>query len=342
MQQADIELAHGIPGDEVRPDVEAVPLAVQVHAEFTPPLRSNRAVRHFDLEALFHRVQKRFFRQAVHVTHDTVIVEDLHLVVGKHDDLEIVVTLFTRVPGIGFPAHGGDAAGGGGTVVAVGNVELIHGIKAAGEQLDVGIVVDHPQGMAHAVIGGEIVLRRRIEIFLHHFVHHRVLPVGEKDRAGLCIEGIDLAYAVVFLIRARELVATNTVAIVLRHGGHRHQAHLGAAVHDQPVEIIDRFLVPPEHPLVDEALKILGAPGIDRLVIRIGARRQVDLRLGDVQKTPRTPLGTRAGLLGVEHIIGRRDHILGILFLGPQAGKRSDQGHNYLAKWRKCGRSAAF
>ena len=50
----------------------------------------------------------------------------------------------------------GDPLGGGGAMMAVGDVERGQGIDGAGQRRDRRVVADHPELMAHAVVGGDV------------------------------------------------------------------------------------------------------------------------------------------------------------------------------------------
>ena len=88
---------------------------------------------------------------AVQVAQHAVVVENGHLLLGQQHGEEIAVL---------------DAAGLGHaqrrrrTVVAVGDVERRQGVDRAGQRLDRRFVVDHPEFMAHAIVGGHVDRRR--------------------------------------------------------------------------------------------------------------------------------------------------------------------------------------
>ena len=53
-----------------------------------------------------------------------------------------------------------------------------------------------------------------------------------------------------------------------------------------------------------QRLEVLGRPLVDRVGVRIGARRQIDLGARDVQKAERVAGGERARFVGVDDVVG--------------------------------------
>jgi hypothetical protein len=95
--------------------------------------------------------QRRLLK-SVEVLDDAVVVEDAHLVVGEDHGQEGVGGRLAAM----LVARRGDARGGGGTVVAVGDVERRHGVEAGGDRGDPGFVAHHPDLVADAVVGGDV------------------------------------------------------------------------------------------------------------------------------------------------------------------------------------------
>ena len=78
----------------------------------------------------------------------------------------------------------------------------------------------------------------------------------------------------------------------------------------------------------DDALVWVGRAGlrVNRGVIRVDRRIEVDLRLGDVQKAPRLSFDAFARLGAGQHVIGRREDLGRAPGGGPQGAKGFDQG----------------
>jgi hypothetical protein len=68
---------------------------------------------------------------------------------GKITDRKVVVVLVAGMRRFGRLARRAHGTGGGGTVVAVGDVQRRHGVEQLGEAANAAGVADHPQGVAH-------------------------------------------------------------------------------------------------------------------------------------------------------------------------------------------------
>ena len=152
------------------------------------------------------------------------------------------------------------------------------------------------------------------------------LRIGQHDRAGLRVDRLDLAHAVVFLRRRRQLVLADAVLGIGRNRRDRGEAGLDAIAPGQPVGVIAGLVVAHEHAGGDHAPKILGGLGVDRAVMRIDRRIEIDLGLGDVQKAPRLALRAIARFRARKHVVGRRQNVRRAPRRRPQRAKGFDQG----------------
>ena len=224
-------------------------------------------------------------------------------------------------------AHGRHPRRRRGAVVAVGDVEAGHGIEESGDARLLHLVRHHPEGVADTVVGGQIVEGFSLADTGDDLVHLLPVTVGEEDRSGLGIQGVDLAHPVVLLLRPGELVAADPVALVVGHRGDRHQAGLHVLSHLQTVDVVAGSLLPHQDPFLDHPLQVLRPLSVDRRIVGIGSLRQVDLRLGDVQEAPGTAGRAFAGLAGVQHVVGRGHHLGGVFGTGSQPPEGTDQVH---------------
>ena len=159
-----------------------------------------------------------------------------------------------------------------------------------------------------------------------HGVDLRRRRIGEHDRPGLRVDRLDLAHAVVFLGRRGVLVLADAILRISGDRGHRREAGLDVTAPGQPVDVVAGLVVAHEHAGGDHAPQILRRLGVDRAVIGIGRRIEIDLRLGDVQKAPRLAGGALARLGAGEHVIGRRQNLGGASRRRPQRAKGFYQG----------------
>ena len=180
--------------------------------------------------------------------------------------------------------------------------------------------------MADAVIGGDVGDRRAGRGGGDQLLGFVAVRVRKQDRAGLGVERLDLANAVVFLVHAGEFVLADAIGIVVgdRRGGDQTGLRVGA--HDQPVSVVTGLGVANEDVGGDQFLQVLGRLGINLGCVMIHFRRQIDLGLGNVQEGVGFAGGADARFIAGKHVIRRRGDGSGVFGTRPQAGKRTDQG----------------
>ena len=103
-----------------------------------------------DREALAQLGEECLRRAAVQIPQHAVVVEDGHLVMRKDHREEIAVRACAVAARLRHPR------GGGGAVMPVGDVDRGQGVERARQRRDGGVVVDHPELVAHAVVGGDV------------------------------------------------------------------------------------------------------------------------------------------------------------------------------------------
>ena len=79
-------------------------------------------------------------------------------------------------------------------------------------------------------------------------------------------------------------------------------------------------------PFGDHAAEVLGRLGIDRVVMGIDRRVEVDLRLGDMQEAPGLGRSPRTRLLARQDVVGRGKNFRGARRRRAQRAKGLDQG----------------
>jgi hypothetical protein len=149
--------------------------------------------------------------------------------------------------------------------------------------------------MAHAVVGGDVHRRLGGRGLGEHGVDVGRGRIGDHHRAGLGVDRLDLAHAVVLLHRGGQLVLADAVGAIVRDRCGRGEAGLHAIAPGQAIDIIERQRIADQHAGLDRALQVLGRLLVDRAAIGVDVRGKVDLGLGDVQEAPRLALGARAG-----------------------------------------------
>ena len=211
-------------------------------------------------------------------------------------------------------------------MVTVGDVERMHGVESRG-QTGLGIAVANgPERVPNAVQPG-VGVRCARRGGGNEGVDFGRGRVDQQHRTGLGVERVDLAHAVVFLVRTGEFVFADAVGVVIGHARGGDQPGLAVLAHDDAVGVVSCRGVARQHAGVNHRLQVFGGLGVDRGRIRVGTWRQVDLRFGNVQKTPRAARGACPCLLGGQHVVGRSDDIVGASGGGTEGGEGLDQVH---------------
>ena len=209
-------------------------------------------------------------------------------------------------------------------MVAVGDVERVHGIEFLADGGDGRRLGNGPGSVAYAVgddIGYWLAIRRCSD----QCINDGGLRVGQQHRAGLCVERFDLANAIVFLVRAREFVLADAVGVVIGDRGGSNEPGLHMLPHDHPVGVEAWRRVAHQHASRDHVVQVCRGTGIDLGRVRVNVCRQVDLGLRNVQKTPRLVGGSLTCFGAGEHIIGWGGNVAGTFGQWAQAGKGFDQ-----------------
>ena len=206
--------------------------------------------------------------------------------------------------------------------MAVGDVEDIQLAEFLLDGRDQLRVVDHVEDVAHAVVGRNVVLRPPRHRLLDQPVDGLALLVGQEDRAGLGVQGLDVALAVTLLVLAGQLVLLDHVVLVVLAGSAGDQADLHVLAPYLLVDVKTLFLVLEQGLFVDEAVEIFLALGVHLVGVEIGPGRQVDLGLADVQERIGIALGQLARLLGTEDVVGRGGDLFGQVPARPEPLER--------------------
>ena len=281
---------------------------------------AGRPLGGLEVQLLPQLAQQRLRRAALPIAQEPVVGEDLHLIVREHDGQERVVLAGLAHPLRVHPRRRRRA------VVAIGDVEHRH---LPEERLEPASHLGrhHPQPVLDAVRRDEVVLRRGPLHRLDLAIDALACEVREEHRLVVRRERLDVAGAVVLLVRARLLVLLDDVADVLLHRGAGDEAGLPVGPHLLRVHVEARRRLPPQHPpareLVEVPLRLLVHLG--RVLVR--PLRKIDLRARDAEEAVGVPFRHRPRLGGVDDVVGRGGHPDGVVGGGAQRSEGAEDGH---------------
>ena len=147
--------------------------------------------------------------------------------------------------------------------------------------------VHAPERMDDAVRGGEVEQGSfRGELF-DQMVNERRIAVGQEGRAGMRMQGHDVAGAVVLFILAGLLMFLDDVFSVFVGGNRSEDAGLDMIAHFQAVNVEMFVLVEFERGLFAEAFEVGEGFGVDFIVIEVNAGFEFDFRFGNTEEAQR-------------------------------------------------------
>ena len=316
-EDRDVEpLHHGAAGGHRALGGEPIPATVHIHAEARAPLGLHRPIRRLQAHRPADRAQEGGRREAVQPPHDAVIAEDAHFVGRK--------THRQQAAGR-FSCPLGGHVGGGGAVMAVGDIERADLIETRRQSLDLVRTVDRPERVAHPAVEHGAAERRSLAGRRDEPAAARVGRVDQQDGAGLRAERGDVPGAVLLPVRPGRFVPLDRALFVGRERGRRHQPGLRAAGARHAVGVEAGRGVADQESLVDHPRERRRRALVERR--RAGRRlgRQVDLRTGDAEEAPRPVPHGGARLRHRQHVVGRRRHRLGMARGGAEACEGGEQ-----------------
>jgi len=186
--------------------------------------------------------------------------------------------------------------------MAVGDVDRVHGVETARQLRLCFGVAHHPKRVADAIVSRGVGVRRAGRQPREQFVNDQCGGIANQDRPGVRAQRLDLAHAVVLLRCLGEFVLANAVGIVISYRCCRHQPRLPVLAHDDAVDVVARRRIANEHARLQHAVEIVRGFRVDLRRVRIGIRRQIDFRLGDVEEAPRFARSARSRFSAREHV----------------------------------------
>ena len=151
-------------------------------------------------------LEKLLLSQTVEVLYNAVVVDDLELAVREcysHEVVVLLVTSMVRVLAAELCAHEGSSCC---TVVTVSYIECRDICEDLSDAVDVGLLADHPEMVAEAVLCNEVVLRLAGYILSNDCVYLCVVRISEEYRLDVGVLDTYVDHTVLFLVLSCELM----------------------------------------------------------------------------------------------------------------------------------------
>ena len=281
-----------------------------------------------DHEMLVEAAEELLVREAVQVLHHAVVIDNRQLVGRETDRHEVIIFLVAPVVGILLCLFSPHKGGGGGTMVAVGNIER----RNLGEQLrdttDICLIVDDPEGMAEAVVGShKIILRRAGGIFRHELVQLGIVGIGKEDRLDIRVIDADVLHAVLLFVATRELVLFDDPVHIVRDIGPDDETVLRLAVHSLGINVIALLLVLDQPTTLLEETEVVGGLLIDTRIVLVGADGEIDFGFDNMIQRFFIALGLATRFIRIKHIVRAGNHLSNQVFGRTEAAERFNGSH---------------
>ena len=307
---------------------EPVPLPVIVHADVPGALGVEGTVHLLHVEVDADVGEQFGAGLALGKFRDTVVVHDLEVGGGEGDGEEEVELLVSGVVRVLLALVLTNADSGCTAVVAVSDVEGLDVLKQ-GAQISGDLrVADDPAAGVDLVLGREVV-DRSLGFFQPFDDGGDVFlfPVGEEDGAGVRVAGRNVFDAVDLFGRQRVLMFLDDGVQIVIDGGAADETGLRATLPGLLHNVEAGDLVLQEHTVRLHVAEFGRGALVHGVVILVGASRQVDLGLVDVQERIGLVLDILTGLFTAVDVIGERCDFVGELCGGAYGPERTEGGH---------------
>ena len=323
LEDGDVELIDGggvgggFPG-------EAIPLAFEVHAAFAG-FGGGFFGGGFEGEDGADFGEELFAVLAVEVFDGAVVGEDLQFAGGEEDAEEPVVVFLAGVVGIGFAAFFADVEGGGGAVVAVGDVGGGDLLSEDGGDGEGGGVGEAPDLVADA-IGGSDVVDGGLggEVVVDEGLDAGAAVVGEEDGAGVGAESIDESGAVLLFVSAGFFVLFDDVVFVVLDVADGDEAGLAMVADGLAIEVHAGGGLAEEDAVGLELVEGGAGLGVDSGGVGVDVGVEIDFGAVDVEEAEGVAGGEFGGFVAVDDVIGDGGDGGGVLGGGGEALEGAD------------------
>ena len=323
LEDGDVELVDGggvgggFPG-------EAVPLALEVHAALAG-FGGGFVGGGFEGEDGADFGEELFAVLAIEVFDGAVVGEDFQFGGGEEDAEEPVVVFLAGVVGVGFAALFADVEGGGGAVVAVGDVGGGDLLGEDGGDGEGGRVWEAPDLVADA-IGGSDVVDGGLggEVVVDEGLDAGAAVVGEEDGAGVGAEGVDESGAVLLFVGASFFVLFDDVVFVVLDVADGDEAGLAVVADGLAIEVHAGGGLAEEDAVGLEFFEGGAGLGVDGGGVGVDVGVEIDFGAVDVEEAERVAGGEFGCFVAVDDVIGDGGDGGGVLGGGGEALEGAD------------------
>ena len=176
-----------------------------------------------------------------------------------------------------------DQGGGGGTVMAVGNIQGRHFAEQFRDAGNISRLVNDPERMAETVVfRDEVIFRIAGCIFGDNLVQFGIVGISKEHRFDIGIIHPDMLHAVLLLVTPCQLMLLDNAIHIIGHIRTDNQAVLCLAVHGLGIHIVTFLLILHQPALFLEHPEIGGSFQINGRIVFIRPDRKVDLWFDDM------------------------------------------------------------
>ena len=303
---------------------EAIPLAFEVHAALAGFGRGFVGGG-FEGEDGADFGEELFAVLAVEVFDGAVVGEDFQFAGGEEDAKEPVVVFLPGVVGIGFAAFFADVEGGGGAVVAIGDISGGDLLSEDGGDRESSGIGEAPDLMADPIGGGNVVDGRLGgEVIVDEGLDAGAAVVGEEDGAGVGAEGIDESGAVLLFVGAGFFVLFDDVVFVVLDVADGDEASLAVVADGLAIEVHAGGGLAEEDTVGLELFEGSAGLGVDSGGVGVDVGVEIDFGAVDVEEAEGVAGGEFGGFVAVDDVIGDGGDGGGVLGGGGEALEGAD------------------
>ena len=304
---------------------QLVPFAIQEHSE------DMLAFRIVDVAAFFfyfkssflNLCQELFLGISIQVLDNSIVVEDLQVVIREDNSHEEVEFFITCVIWMFFSSLQSHFAGRSTSVMSVCDVQCRDLIEETCQALNQFRIIYDPQRMLDAVFGSNVVLRLMIcNVPFHDAADPLVVPVSQKYRFRISVADIKVVDSVDFLLNTSKLMLFDRIVLVFIYCYTANDSSLCTSIHDLTVDVQCRFFFLYEYAVFQTFCDIVSRLFIHGSIVSILLLRQIDLCSTDMKEAVRIFCCHFCSFLTVHNVVRQGNNLVRILCIRADRFKR--------------------